>query len=188
MTELNHKTFDLGAVLSGLDFPETEVKVYLDERVGFEIYQAREALRQAEIRGNEEALAKIAAELDALEEKKASSAYKVTVRGIPESTRKACDAKARKEYPVEYNFMGQATPSPERDDLYNLHLWRASLVKFEDPSGAYAVLSEELVKQLREEAGRSVFRTIADAIQELQEGVTAGFEDDAKGIDFLSEA
>lgn len=188
MTELNHKTFDLGAVLSGLDFPETEVKVYLDERVGFQIYQAKEALRQAEIRGNEETLAKIAEELDSLEEKKASSAYKVTVRGIPESTRKACDAKARKEYPVEYNFMGQATPSPERDDLYNLFLWQYSLVKFEDSTGSVAVLSEELVKQLRDEAGRSVFRTIADAIRELEVGVKAGFETDAQGVDFLSEA
>lgn len=188
MTELDHKTFDLAAVLSGIGFPEHTVTVYLDERVGFEIYRAGEALRNAEIRGNEEALKKIAEELDALKEKRADQAYKVTVRGIPESTRKACDARSRKEFPVEYNFMGQVTPDPERDDLYNHLLWVDSLVKFESADGSVAVLNEDLVKQLRNDVGRSVFKTISDAIKELEEGSKKGFETDAQGVDFLSGA
>lgn len=188
MSELNHKTFDLAAVLSGIDFPEHVVTVFLDERVGFEIYKAEEALRNAEIRGNEEVLKRVAAELDALREKRKDIAYKVTLRGIPESTRKACDAQARKEFPPEYNFMGQVTPSPERDDLYNRLLWSYSIVKFEDPSGAVAIMSDDLVRQLREDAGRTVFRTIADGIRELEEGTKSGFESDAQDVDFLSEA
>lgn len=188
MTELNHKTFDLAAVISGIGFPEHTVTVYLDERVGFEIYRANEALRNAEIRGNEEALKRIAEELDALKEKRADQAYKVTVRGVPESTRKACDARARKEFPVDYNFMGQVTPEPQRDDLYNHLLWVASVVRFEAADGSVAVVNEDLVKQLREEAGRSVIQTIAGAIRELEEGAKKGFETDAQDVDFLSEA
>lgn len=188
MTELNHKTFDLAAVLSGINFPEHTVTVYLDERVGFEIYRAEEALRNAEIRGNEDALKKIAAEIDALKEKRKDVAYKVTVRGIPESTRKACDTQARKEHPVDYNFMGQATPDPARDDLYNHLLWVASVVRFEAADGSVAVVTEDLVKQLREEAGRSVIQIISRAIDELVTGTKAGFESDAQDVDFLSEA
>lgn len=188
MTTLNHKTFDLAAVLSGIGFPEHTVTVYLDERVGFEIYRAEEALRNAEIRGNEEALKKIAEEIDALKEKRKDVAYRVTVRGIPESTRKACDTQARKEFPPEYNFMGQLTPEPARDDLYNQLLWIASIVKFEQADGAYSLVDEDLVKQLREGAGRTVIQTISKAIDELITGTRAGFEIDAQDVDFLSEA
>lgn len=188
MTELNHRTFDLAAVLSGIGFPEHTVTVYLDERVGFEIYRAEEALRNAEIRGNEEALKKIADEIDALKEKRKDVAYKVTVRGIPESTRKACDTRARKEFPVDYNFMGQATPEPARDDLFNHLLWVASVVRFEASDGSVSIVNEDLVKQLREEAGRTVIQTISNAIDELIKGTKAGFESDAQDVDFLSEA
>lgn len=188
MTELNHRTFDLAAVLSGIGFPENTVTVYLDERVGFEIYKAEQALRQAEIRGNEEALKKIADELDALKTKRSDIAYKVTVRGISEAARKACDTQARAKYPVEYNFMGQATPEPARDDFYNHLLWNLSLVKFEATDGSVALLNEDLVTKLRGEAGRTVFSTIVEALKELETGTKSGFEASAQDVDFLSEA
>lgn len=84
MTDLDHKTFDLAAVLTGSSFPENEVDVYFDESIGFAIYQAQESVRVAEIKGNEEALKTVLEEVEALKKKAQEVKYKITVRGIPE--------------------------------------------------------------------------------------------------------
>lgn len=188
MTELNHETFDLTAVLTGAVFPENEVDVFFDESVGFAIYQAQESLRVAEIKGNEDALKTVLEEVEALKKKAQEVKYKVTVRGIPESTRKTCIRKAQAAFPPEYSFLGQETPSPDRDDLFNSLLWAASITKVTSPSGAVALPSEADIKALRDSVGRSVVATISQAINELVEGTKAGFESAAQDTSFLSGA
>lgn len=188
MTELDHKTFDLGAVLSGITFPETEVDVYFDESVGFSVYQAEQTLRVAEIRGNETQLKEVLDNLEALKKKAADARFKITIRGVAESTRKTCDRKSRDKFPVEYTFMGTETPNPERDDYYNTLLWGVSILKIEDPSGAVALPTEEHILTLRNEVGRSTTATITDALKELIEGTKAGFESAAQDTSFLSGA
>lgn len=188
MADLNPEVLDLQQVLSGIGFPEEVVDVYFDESVGYEIYKAEKALRLAEIKGNEETLKSVAENLENLKKQAAGTAFKVTVRGVPESTRKACDKKARDKYPVEYSFMGQPEPSAERDDYYNSLLWAASIVKLEDPSGKVGIPGEEFILSLREKAGRTVIAAISGAIDELVSGAKSGFESSAQDIDFLSDA
>lgn len=188
MAEPNPNILDLSDVLAGIGFPEEVVDVYFDESIGYEIYKAEKALRLAEIKGNEETLKRVSEDLDKLKEQVKGTAFKVTVRGLPESTRKACDKRAKDEFPVEYSFMGQPEPSSERDDLYNSLLWGQSIVKVEDPSGAVGVPDEKFIMQLREKAGRTVIATISGAIDELVTGAKSGFESSAQDVDFLSDA
>lgn len=188
MTELDHKTFDLGAVIAGINFPEEVVTVHFDESLGYNINKAEVALRAAEIRGDAELVASIDTQLSDLREQAKNSTYKVTLRGLPESDRKACNKKARDKFEVEYSFLGQPTPNPDRDDYYNALLWVKSITRFEDPSGASSVPSEENVLAIRAGAGRTLISRIAAGITELVEGAKAGFESAAQDVDFLSDA
>lgn len=188
MTELDHKTFDLGAVIAGIGFPEETVTVHFDEGLGYRIHKVEEALRGAEIRQDAIRVTELDSELVELKQAAKETAYKVTLRGLPESDRKSCDKKAREKYEVEYSFLGQPTPNPDRDDYYNSLLWAKSIVRFEDPSGASSVPSEKNILDIRENAGRTLIARIADGINNLIEGTKAGFESAAQDVDFLSGA
>lgn len=188
MSEINHETFDLASVLSGVGFPEEEVDVVFDESVNYEVYKAERSLRLSEIKGNEEELKEISERLDELKRTVKDKTFKVTVRGIPESTRRACDKKARDKFPVSYSFLGQPEPDPERDDYFNALIWSSSIVKVTDPQGRVSIPNEENILQMRTAVGRSVVATISDAIQELVTGVKSGFESSVQDVDFLSEA
>jgi len=188
VTDLDHKTFDLGQVLAGTKFPETEVDIFFDESIGFEIYRAEQALRAAEIAGNEEELKRVQDRIEELKKSAQNDRYRVTVRGVPESVRKNCLNKARDKFEVEYSFLGQEQPDARRDDLYNELLWNASLVKITGPDGAEAIPSEENIRALRTNVGRSVVGAINVAINDLVEGTKSGFESAAQDPSFLSDA
>lgn len=188
MTELNHETFDLGQVLAGTKFPETEVDIFFDESIGFQIYRAQQALREAEIAGNEEELKQVQDRVEELKTQARDVRYTVTVRGIPESVRKNCLQKSRDKFEVEYSFLNQELPNAQRDDLFNELLWNASIVKITDPKGAAAIPTEDHIRTLRTQVGRSVVGTINNAITELVEGSKAGFESAAQDPSFLSDA
>lgn len=194
MSNLDHKTLDLASVLSGIGFPEDDVEVYFDESIGYEVYKAEQTLHLTEIRGNEEELRSLAEKLDDLKRKARDSVFTVTVRGIPEATRRACDKKARDKFPVSYSFLGQAEPDPERDDYYNALIWAASIVKVTDSEGRVAVPTEQDIVDLRSKVGRSFISTITKALDELVSGVSEGlesskgFEQEVQDVDFLSGA
>lgn len=188
MTELNYETFDLRAVISGINFPETTITVHFDESLGYQIYHLEKELHMAEIQDNKDELAQLNKDIENLKEKARASAFKITLRGLPESTRKACDAKARAKFPVEYSFLNQPVPNPERDDYYNTLLWASSITKVEDPQGRVALPTEEHILALRSSVGRTVVKAISEGISELIDGSKAGFEKAAQDVDFLSEA
>lgn len=188
MTELDHKTFDLGNVIAGIKFPEDDVTVYFNEDIGYQIHKAETALRTAEIRGNEEALRNLDEKIEKLKKEVADQAYTVTLRGIPDSTRRICDQKSREKFEVEYSFLGQPTPNPERDDYFSSLLWAESIVKVTDPSGAVALPDEKTILDLRNALGRTASLAISNGIRELVDGAKSGFESAAKDVDFLSDA
>lgn len=180
--ELDHKTFDLAAVLAGADYPTLEVDVYFDERVGFELYLLRKEIKTCE---DPEAKENLQTRLEDLLEKSSESKYVVTVKGLPESARKIADAKSRKKFDTEYNLLNQEVPNAQRDDYYNLLLWQESIVKITAPNGAVAEPTPEEIESLRSSVGRSVVAAISEAIRDLQEGARAGFENKAQDTSFL---
>lgn len=183
--ELDHKTFDLAAVLAGAGYPTHDVEVYFDERIGFELYLLRKEIRSCE---DPEAMEALQERLETLLKESEESKYTVTVKGLPESTRKIADAKSRKKFDSEYNLLNQEVPNPERDDYYNLLLWQESIEKITSPTGAVAHPTPEEIESLRSSVGRSVVAAISEAIRDLQEGARAGFENKAQDTSFLFDA
>ena len=122
LTDLDHKTFDIGEVLAGRTYPENTVGVYLNEQVGFAIYEASQALRTAEIRDDAAAVKELDERLVALKKSAADTRYEFTVRGIPESARKAILAEVLKEAPLEMDLLGRVQSDIERDDRHDLLL------------------------------------------------------------------
>lgn len=188
MTELDHKTLDIGAVIAGIGFPETDVEVFFDERPGFAVAQAKKELIAAEVRGDTERVAELDKGLAEVREAARASRYVVSLKGLPESTRKVCDAEAREAFPNTYNLIGQPEPNPEKNDKYEELLWLHSIVKLTDPNGAVGVPSAEQVKAIRDGVGRSAGNAINEGIRDLIEGAKEGFEDAVRNPDFLSDA
>lgn len=185
MSELNHETFDLAAVLSGAAFPEVDVDVYFNEAVGFEIYKAEQLLESSEIQENAKLEKDLQKKLTKLRKEAESQKFTVTLKGIPESVRKTCNMKAREKFPPETTFLGTEQPDPERDDYFNALLWKYSITKVTDPEGKVAIPTEDQIQELREAVGRTAVQAITDGIRELTEGPKAGFEGKARDSDFL---
>lgn len=188
MTELDHKTLDIAAVIAGIGFPEKDVEVFFDERPGFAVSEAKKALLSAEVRGDSEKVAELDKGLAEVREAARASRYVVTLRGLPESTRKVCDAEAREAFPMSYNLIGQPEPNPEKNDKYEELLWAHSIVKLTAPDGSVGVPTAEQVKSIRDSVGRSAGNAINEGIRDLIEGAKEGFEDAVRNPDFLSDA
>lgn len=187
-TTLNHKTFDLGAVLAGQDRPETTVDVYFNEKLGFTINKLRSAIQEQDRLGNEDAATELQKELSGLVEKVAQSKYTVHLRGIDEGVRKNILKKVREEFPEQRDFMGRPMDNLEGDEVYTRRLWTAMITKVVDPEGAISYMTEELAKDLQDKAPKSAQGAINQAINELDEGGAEGFEFAAREAAFLSIA
>lgn len=186
--ELDYKTFDLAAVLAGRDYPELEVKVYFDEKLGFTINRIRQAIGEAERRGEDGTAADLQKELDSLVAKVKDAEYTVHLRGIDESVKKGILASIRKDFPPKRDLLGREEENFEADEAYTRKLWAAVIVKVVDPTGAVSLMSEELAKVLQDKAPKSAQIEINRGINELTEGASQGFEFAAKEVDFLSIA
>lgn len=185
----DYKIIDLAQVLSGIGFPETKVPVILNEGIAFEVAEAEEALKLAEIRqDNKEGLKKVYDRLEELKESVKNQLITVHIKGIPEATRKACNTKASIKYPITYSFMNQEEPSAERNELYHTLLWEASIIKIETPDGGEYFPDTQGIVTLREQLGRSAIGAISEGIESLVTGVNKGFESSVQDIDFLSES
>ena len=186
--ELDYKTFDLGKVLAGIDYPETSVDVYFDEKLGFTIKRLKDAIDEADRRDNLKVAAQLQEELDNLVSKIASAKYTVHLKGIPEGERRIILDGVRADMPPTKNMWGQEEDNPEADQEFMRRLWRAMIVKIEDPEGAVSTGSDETVKLLQEKAPRTAQAAITSAVTELLTGAAEGFEFAAKQADFLSIA
>lgn len=183
--ELNHETFDLGSVLTGAAFPETDVEVFFNESIGFEIYKAEQLLRQAEMLDSTEEAKDLNEKLENLREEAKTQKFTITLKGVPESTRKICNTKAREKFPPETTLFGTEQADPARDDLFNALMWKHSIVKVTDPAGRVAIPTEEDIENLRNAVGRTAVQAITEGIRELTEGPKSAFEGNAQETSFL---
>lgn len=186
--ELDYKTFDLVEVLSGRAYPETEVEVYFDENLGFTIQKVREAIDEADRRGEDETASKLQKELDSLVEQVADAKYTVHLKGVDESKKKAILRDVREEFPPKRNPFGVEEENLDADEAYTRKLWALMIVRIEDPKGAISLMNEELAKFLQDKAPKSAQVAINKGIHELEKGSEAGFEFAAKEVPFLSIA
>lgn len=186
--QLDPKTFDLIGVLSGRDYPELEVPVYFNEKLGFEIHQIQKKIAEAEARGDSETLESLDVERDTLVKQAESEKYVVTLQGIPEKVYRSIIDQVNEEHPNETDLLGREKPNPKGDALFTKKLWQAYIRTVTAPDGAQNHIGEAEVDALIASAPAVAQEAITKGISELRTGSKAGFEYAAKEVDFLSPA
>ena len=184
--QLDHKTFDLLGVLSGRDYPTHEVDIYLNEALGFELFQVEQKRRDASL--PEGGRAKLDEEFRGLMARAEKEKFTVRMKAVPEQVRMDIVQKLEEEYPEKKDFMGKPQENLEKDTEFTKRMWRAYIQAVVDPSGAVATVGEEEVNALYANAPSTAHDTINTGLAELQIGPKAGFEAKAKETNFLSEA
>lgn len=187
MTEApNPKTLDLAAVLSGIEYPTTEVTVYFDEKLGYAIKSVREGVELADRLGKNDEADDLHAQLTELVEQVKDAAYTVTIQDVPTHVRKSVLAKTRAKFPDKKNVFGQPEENYEQDQEYTRLLWLAMVKKIVDPAGAVAEVDEQVIDNLIKFAPSTAQQTINAGIEDLSEGAKSGFEYAVQELDFLS--
>lgn len=185
--ELDHKTFDLIAVLSGRDYPTTEVKFYLNENLGLEIYRVEKKRQEALVLSPEEADG-LDAEYKELVEKAKSEQYTAQLKSVSEQVRRDVINQVRDKFPVKTNMLGVEEPNPAGDEMFTKKMWSIYLQSITNPSGAVTPVTPDIVEAIYNSAPGVVHEAINGGIAELQMGPKAGFESAAKELNFLSDA
>lgn len=186
--QLDPKTFDLIGVLSGRDYPELEVPVYFNERLGFEIHRVQKKIAEAEVRGDSKALEALDAELNGLVKQAESEKFVVTLQGIPEKVYRSIIEKVNEDFPNETDILGREKSNPKGDAAFTRNLWQAYIRTVTSPDGSQNHVGEAEVDALIANAPAVTQEAITKGISELRTGSKAGFEYAAKEVDFLSPA
>lgn len=186
--QLDPKKLDLIGVLSGRDYPELEVPVYFNEKLGFEIHQLQKKIAEAEVRGDSKTLEALDSERDNLVKQAEAEKYVVTLQGIPEKVYRSIIDQVNEEHPNETDLLGREKPNPKGDALFTKKLWQAYIRTVTAPDGSQNHVGEAEVDALIANAPAVAQEAITKGISELRTGSKAGFEYAAKEIDFLSSA
>lgn len=186
--QLDPKTFDLIGVLSGRDYPELEVPVYFNEKLGFEIHQLQKKIAEAEVRGDSKTLGALDSERDNLVEQAESEKFVVTLQGIPEKVYRSIIEKVNEDFPNETDILGREKSNPKGDAAFTRSLWQAYIRTVTAPDGRQSHVGEAEVDALIANAPAVAQEAITRGISELRTGSKAGFEYAVKELDFLSNA
>lgn len=186
--QLDPKKLDLIGVLSGRDYPELEVPVYFNEKLGFSIQQMREMLKSLEMLGKDDEYQRVHDELEGLVKRTLDEKFVVTLQGIPEKVYRSIIDTVSEEYPEERDFLGQVKPNPKGDALFTRKLWEAYLFKVTGPDGSETLVGPEEVQAIIDQAPAPAQEAITKGIAELRTGSKSGFEYAVKELDFLSSA
>lgn len=187
--QLNPKTLDLVGVLTGRDYPELDVPVYFNEKLGFEIYQINKQIREAEARADEKKLKALDKELAEKIKATESERYVVTLVAIPSDVYRAIVAEVNEKHPDEATFPGMPSkPNPLGDALFTRKLWEAYIRTVTGPDGSQSHVGPDEIEVLISKAPDLAQASITRGISELRSGSAAGFEEAVKDLDFLSPA
>lgn len=185
---LDPKTFDLIGVLSGRDYPELEVPVYFNEKLGFSIQQMREMLKSLELLGKDDEYRQVHEELEGLVNRTPDEKFVVTLQGVPEEVYRSIIDQVNEEHPGETDLLGREKPNPKGDAFFTKKLWQAYIRTVTAPDGRQSHVGEAEVDALIAKAPAPAQEAITKGIAELRTGSRAGFEYAVKEIDFLSSA
>jgi len=187
MDDLNPKTFDLGAVLSGQDYPEKTVDVYFNEALAFEVAKANKELQFLDGL-NEEKFKEAQDKFDALVERLAQYKYVFHLKAIPSRFKKDIAKEVDSKFPAKFNPLGMPEPDAKRDDLFAELMMQAYITKIVAPDGAVVLKpSIETIRNFRNNAPDHALAIVESEIVSFQQDISDGFETAAKSADFLSK-
>lgn len=181
--------FNIVDVLQNRGYPETSVKIILDESIAYQAAMIKEELEQvdkklAASKSNQSLVEKqkeLLASLDEMKESISKSTYTVHLMGISEGKRDELFNSARKKYPVEYEssnniqdmLTGNVTKvekeSPERDALFTDFLWLEHIKKIVNPDGdEQTEFKYQDIRAMRDSFPLSAILKVNEAIEKLR--------------------
>lgn len=187
MAQPDFKTFDLVEALSGQAYPEKEIKVSLDSKTAAEIAVTNRKLDKLEPDNDE--FKKLEDRLVESIKKLRDGMYTLTIKGVPNEVRRN----------IIMNVYGELENTPENkrtqvhaleaEEKVTFKTWAAHIVKMTDPEGAVRTALTDGDAELLFNALPAFSRSaVIEAINEMEEITTAGFEIAITDLDFLSEA
>lgn len=198
MTEISDakpdvKTFDLGAVLAGRGYPETEVTVYFDEATGLAISEANEKLSELAGLAATDSSGKRSKEYDSLEAELAKMVaslserkFTIKIKGTPPKVKQDILRQVDAKFPAKRDAFGREDFDQSREDEFQRLMWATHIVRIIDPSGAEITPTEDDVKDLRDLAPLADQLSISQGIAHVGEA-GKGFSIAARDVDFLSK-
>lgn len=188
MSELDPKTFDLAAVLSGINYPERTVDVYFNGDLAYKIASLNQQLEKSSISGSKE-YEKLQKEFDKFIESVKEQKFTFHIKGVPTHVENSINETIRAEYPVKRNALGIAEgDTSEADAAYVKLVMRSYISKIVAPDGSViSPPSAEDIDALFNNAPSHVLSVLQDAIVELKTKTAEGFEIGVKSADFLSQ-
>lgn len=186
MTDVNPKTFDLAAVLSGNAYPKDEIAVYLSEEAGYRVYKINREIAAATISGDTGKLESLQEDFVKAAKETEKYRYIVHITGASRQDRKKVVEEVIEKYPIETNAFGQMKPNAEADDFLANLTWKLHIESIVDPSGAVLTPGYDDIVLFRGYAPDLAIETIEAGIRELSEGTKSGFESAIQEHDFLS--
>lgn len=187
--QVSPKTFDLGAVLAGVEYPTDVVDVYFDEAVAHSIAILNETMDKLAKSGDTEAYAQAETVLDALLEDMKERKYEFHIQAISSRQRRAIEAQVKAtEKPTAVGPFGNTVRDPEADELYAVLLMQAMVTKIVAPNGAVIERPDyDQCVEFRESAPDFALKALENGILAMGERISKGFETAVKSTDFLSK-
>lgn len=186
---LNAETFDIADMFAGISYPKTELPIYTNPGIGYDVHKLTEEAKEAVLLQDEDKARDIADRREKLIAQSGDFRYEFTLQGHSKGEREAILHKVREEHPPTKDWMGREEFSPEGDNLFINLTWALHIAQIKNPAGAVIVApGAEAVELLRNKLPDSEQKKIEAAIQDLSEGAKSGFEALAQEHDFLSGA
>lgn len=182
------QTFDLEAALSGRTYPEDTVDVYFDENIAYQITKVGRDADNASLRGDDKRFKELEEELTALRKSFQSKKYVFRLKGVPSETTRAITLSEWAKLEELPDGPGRAKATIEAEEAVNRKMWAAHIVSITAPDGTRSagMSPEETEKIIRALPDFSKL-AVKNAIDQLTEFSSAGYEVAISDIDFLSE-
>ena len=180
-------TFDLLGAIEGTTFPETTVPFLFDAEAANALAAINREMQKALILERKDEYEALEVSYGAAREALKGATFEVTLKSIPRKVKKAILAEADAKYKPKHNALtGREEDNFEKVEFYNLLTWRAHIVKFTDPTGKVVngPLDRELVGKLLDNAPEASIAAVSEAIDDLENGSKAGYEQAVQMLDF----
>lgn len=168
---MDEKTFDLRDALLGRSYPETSIRVWLEEEPWFKLSKAEK--RAADAASQSKELSKAEKEIVKLQEQIDASAYTVHLRGISGRSGEDIISRALIEKPIKRDMLGREDDLQqiERTRLISELSFSQHITKIVAPDGSQQVLDDEnrrdIARAFLQLAPKSAVKVVDETIAAL---------------------
>lgn len=174
------KRLDLLEVLAGRTYPFTDVPVFMDEGLMYDLWKINTACDQDPANKDLETLR------EGFVKKFKDNTITVHVQTPPRHVRDTVQEKVDEAHPPQFNMLNAKIPDLNADEMYTSLTWAVFITKITGANGDSLVPSAEELDVFRKSIPDVATSAIIDAINALDKGARSGYEFAIQDPSFLS--